>query len=162
VITSREIRSPRMRGRRFVFVVGGLLTALAVVVALWSVIALRTCDEDSNVRRSSLAFRLCGMDHELIASIPLRDPEGETVFSWQNADGNKPGRRWLNYTSNASSPDLRDQLTQFLKTSVFAQQGNDGEFELWGNGRTVLGFAIHPTDKGAINRVEIVHNTGLD
>ena len=66
-----------MRGRRFAFVVGGLLAASSVVFAVWSALALGSCDEHSDVRRSSLAFRMCGMDRELIASIPSRDPHGE-------------------------------------------------------------------------------------
>lgn len=150
-----------MRGRRIVFVLAGLLTALAALVAAWSITVLRTCGEDSNVRRNSLAFRMCGIDHELIASIPVRGSEQDAVFSWQNADGNKPGRRWLNYASKTPTIDLREQLTRFLKAAGFAPQGGDGAFELWSDGRTVLGFAIQSGEKSAINRVEIVHNTGL-
>lgn len=151
-----------MRGRRIAAILGAALAVLATLVVVWSIVVVRTCDEDSDVRRGSWPFYLCGINRELVASIPLSDPQGDAVFSWQNADGNKPGRRWLTYSSGASSPELKQQLIQFLKTSGFAPQGSDGEFELWGDGHTVLGFAIQSSDRGAINRVEIVHNTGLD
>jgi hypothetical protein len=137
------------------------LAAIVVGIGIYALVVLRTCDQQSDVTRNSASYALCGISDEFIATVPLLGSQ-DARYSWQRADGNKPGRTWVKFSSRTSGQRSRAELSAFLQQHRFVKDGTDGDYELWSDGKTVTGFAIHAGEDPAVTVVEFVHNTGLD
>jgi len=153
-----------MKRGRTGLVAGGVAGVMLLAMALYVIAVLRTCDEGWGVLRGSFAFRLCGVGDEFIASIPTEAAVGDAGYSWTNPDGNKPGRKRLEYETRRAPDEVRAALLEFLRRSGFAPSRReiDKNHEWWENRNTWLGIQVKTSEDGHKTHIEVIHNTGLD
>ena len=130
---------------------------LVVAFIAYAITVLRTCSEAHDIARDSYEYRLCGFKDEFITRIPVTLPINDALFSWRDADGTKPSRRWLRYRSTQTTAQVHQTLKAFLQSNSFQLLRNEDGCEWWGDGKTELCITIGNEQSQNIANVEIFH-----
>lgn len=138
-------------------VIAAFFATLVVAFIAYAITVLRTCSEAHDIAKGAYEYRLCSFDDEFITKIPIAQPSTRALFSWRDADGTKPSRRWLKYQSSQPTAEIQQSLNAFLQSKSFHFLRNEDGCVWWGDQQTELCITIDSDPTHKTSNVEIFH-----